>query len=124
MSTEQKTILVCDDEPLIVEAASYVVKKEGFNLLTASNGNDALRIARENIPDLILLDVNMPEMSGFDVCQNLKGNDKTREIAIIMFTANVQTSDYSKASNLGADDFIEKPFSPKDLRAKLHDLFD
>lgn len=124
MSPEQKTILVCDDEPLIVEAAGYVVKKEGFKLLTAFNGRDALKIAQENIPDLIMLDVNMPEMTGFDVCRNLKSNDKTKEIIIMMFTANVQASDYSKASNLGADDFIEKPFSPKDLRIKLHELFD
>lgn len=119
-----KTVLVCDDEPLILEAAGYVIKKEGYQLLTASNGRDALQIARENQPDLILLDVNMPEMTGLEVCQNLKRDNKTKKITIIMFTANVQASDHSKAINFGADDFIEKPFSPKDLRAKLSELFD
>lgn len=124
MTSKTKTILACDDEPSILEILDYVVNKTGFNLLTAENGTDALRMAQQNIPDLILLDGNMPEMTGFEVCQILKNDDKTKDIIIVMLTANVQASDIDRASQNGANDFIMKPFSPKDLQAKLHELLD
>ena len=123
MSTNSKTVLVCDDEPFILESVSYVVKKEGFHLLTASNGKDALQTARTLMPELMLLDINMPEMTGFEVCQQLKDDETTKHICIIMLTANVQADDMEKAKQFGADGFIAKPFSPRELRTKLHELF-
>lgn len=122
MSSNVKTILACDDEPIILEIVEYVVKDESFNLITADNGKDALRLAREAMPDLIMLDDNMPEMTGFEVCKILKEDEKTKDIIIVMFTANTQASDYEKAKLYGANDFVQKPFSPKELNLKLHSL--
>ena len=121
MSDSIKTILVCDDEPIILEAVSYIVAKEGYNLVTAENGEEGLAVAREIIPDLILLDGNMPELSGFEVCELLKRDEKTKAICIVMFTANVQASDYEKADMAGANGFIQKPFSPKELRQQIRE---
>jgi len=122
MSSNTKTILACDDEPIILEIVEYVVKDENYNLITADNGKDALQIARKAKPDLIMLDDNMPELTGFEVCKILKNDDETKNIIIVMFTANTQASDYEKAESYGANEFIKKPFSPKELKLKLRDL--
>lgn len=114
-----KTVLVCDDEPIILEAVSYIVEKEGYRLITANDGAEALSLAREVIPDLMLLDVNMPELTGFEVCEILKNEVVTKNICIVMFTANVQASDYKKAEQCGANGFIQKPFSPKKLKYQI-----
>lgn len=119
MKNATKTILACDDEPIILEAISYIIVKEGYNLVTAENGIEALNIAREMLPDLMLLDVNMPELTGFEVCEMLKNDDKTKALCIVMLTANVQASDYSRAEKAGANGFIQKPFSPKELKIKI-----
>jgi len=124
MQTGSKTILVCDDEPIILEAVNYIIGKEGYNLLNAENGSESLQMARDNMPDLMLLDGNMPDKTGFEVCEILKGDSITKDICIIMFTANVQASDYEKADLVGADGFIQKPFSPKELKLQLHKYLD
>jgi len=122
MNPDHKTILACDDEPLILEIIEYVVTGQNFNLITADNGKDALRLAREAKPDLIMLDDNMPELTGFEVCKILKNDDITKDIIVVMFTANTQASDLERAKLYGANGFIKKPFSPKDLKLKLQDL--
>ena len=124
MSDTSKTILVCDDEPIILEAVNYIIGKEGYNVLNAENGEESLKMARDNIPDLILLDGNMPDKTGFEVCEILKNDDATKDICIVMFTANVQASDYERADKIGADGFIQKPFSPKELKLQLHKYLD
>ena len=116
-----KTILACDDEPMILEAVAYVIAKEGYRLITAEDGKQALEMARENLPDLMLLDVNMPELTGFEVCEILKNDAETKNICIVMFTANVQATDHEKAEQVGANGFITKPFSPKALQQELRD---
>ena len=122
MNTDYKTILACDDEPIILEIVEYVVSSQNYNLITADNGKDALRLAREAKPDLIMLDDNMPELPGFEVCKTLKNDNETKDIIVVMFTANTQASDYEKAKLNGANDFVQKPFSPKELKLKLHEL--
>jgi len=124
MSDTSKTILVCDDEPIILEAVNYIIGKEGYNILNAENGEESLKMARDNIPDLMLLDGNMPDKTGFEVCEILKNDDATKGICIVMFTANVQASDYERADKIGADGFIQKPFSPKELKLQLHKYLD
>jgi len=124
MSDTSKTILVCDDEPIILEAVNYIIGKEGYNVLNADNGEESLKLARDNIPDLMLLDGNMPDKTGFEVCEILKNDDATKDICILMFTANVQASDYERADNVGANGFIQKPFSPKELKLQLHKYLD
>ncbi len=122
MRNTDKTILVCDDEPLIIEIIQYITDKSNYRIITADNGRDALLVAREQRPDLIVLDVNMPEMTGYEVCEELKSNEDTKDIIIVILTANVQVKDYEKSKQIGADEFIGKPFEIDILRDKLKKL--
>lgn len=109
-------ILIADDEPslrLLVKATLSANKS--FELIEASDGNEALSKAQEQMPDLILLDVMMPGLSGFEVCERLKNDNKTKKIIIIMLTAKGQQSDRDWAISVGTDYFLTKPFSPIEL---------
>jgi DNA-binding response OmpR family regulator len=117
-----KKVLVCDDEPYIVESVSYVVRKAGYQAVAAEDGEEALRLARTESPDLIFLDIMMPKLSGYDVCKALKDDPTTRDTYIVMLTARGQEEDERKALEMGADEFMTKPFSPRKMRAKLVEL--
>lgn len=119
MDTQVKKILVCDDEPHILESVTYVVRKLGFECLTALNGEDGLHLAKTERPDLLILDVRMPKLNGFEVCAQLKGDEATRGIYIIMLTAFGQKQDEQSAEAAGADEFMAKPFSPRWLKTRL-----
>ena len=109
-------ILIADDEPslrLLVRATLSANKS--FELLEAFDGNEALNKAQKELPDLILLDVMMPGLSGFEVCERLKNDPKTKNIVIIMLTAKGQQSDRDWAISVGTDYFLTKPFSPIEL---------
>ena len=113
------TILVVDDELPIIELIQYNLKKEGFTVLTAENGAQALELARSEKPDLIILDLMLPDMGGFDICRILRNDSSTARIPIIMATAKTSDSDIVSGLELGADDYITKPFSPKVLVARV-----
>ena len=117
-----KKVLVCDDEPYIVESVSYVVRKAGFSVVVAEDGEEALRAAREEKPDLIFLDIMMPRLSGHEVCRQVKADPKTRDAYVVMLTARGQEEDERKAMEAGADEFMTKPFSPRKMRAKLQEV--
>lgn len=117
-----KKVLVCDDEPYIVESVSYVVRKAGYEVVVAEDGEEALKAGRTEAPDLIFLDIMMPKLSGYDVCKQLKEDPATRGIYIVMLTARGQEEDERKAVEVGADEFMTKPFSPRKMRAKLQEL--
>jgi two-component system, OmpR family, alkaline phosphatase synthesis response regulator PhoP len=117
-----KRVLVCDDEPYIVESVSYVVRKAGFEVETAEDGEEALASAKRTHPDLIFLDIMMPKMSGYEVCRRLKEDPATRGAYIVMLTARGQEEDERRALDMGADEFMTKPFSPRKMRAKLHEV--
>jgi len=117
-----KKVLVCDDEPYIVESVSYVVRKAGYEASVAEDGEASLAAARAEHPDLIFLDIMMPKLSGYEVCRRLKQDPSTRDIHIIMLTARGQQEDERKAMELGADEFMTKPFSPRRMRAKLEEI--
>lgn len=117
-----KKVLVCDDEPYIVESVSYVVRKAGYEVVTAEDGLEALDAGRREKPDLIFLDIMMPKMSGYDVCRQLKEDPTTRGAYIVMLTARGQEEDERKALEMGADEFMTKPFSPRKMRAKLEEI--
>ena len=119
-----KTVLVCDDEPYILESVSYVVRQEGYLVLMADNGDDALRLARSESPDVIILDISMPKKDGNLVCEELKAGPPTREIYIIVLTAKGQERDMQESYRCGADEFMTKPFSPRHLRKRLHEVLD
>jgi len=120
----KKKILVCDDELYILEAVSYVIRGEGYTALTAEHGEQALRLAREESPDLLLLDIMLPDKSGFEVCRELKSDPRTSGIYVILLTAMGQERDIAEGYRCGADEYITKPFGPRNLRKRLHELLD
>ncbi len=117
-----KRVLVCDDEPYIVESVSYVVRKAGFEVLVAEDGEEALATAKREHPDLIFLDIMMPRLSGHEVCRRLKEDPATQGAYIVMLTARGQEEDERRALDMGADEFMTKPFSPRKMRAKLQEV--
>lgn len=114
-----KRVLVCDDEPYIVESVSYVVRKAGFEVSSAEDGETALDLARRENPDLIFLDIMMPGIPGDEVCRRLKADPATRATHVIILTARGQEEDERRAMEMGADEFMTKPFSPRKLREML-----
>lgn len=118
MATETRAvhrILVVDDEPDITALVAYHLAKEGYRVTTAATGADALRAAREERPDLVVLDLMLPGHSGFEVLAELRRRDETREIGVLLLTARKDEPDRIKGLSLGADDYLAKPFSPKEL---------
>jgi two-component system alkaline phosphatase synthesis response regulator PhoP len=111
-----EVILVVDDEPKIVKQARDYLEKGGFRVVTAGDGKTALAQARHERPDLIVLDLNLPEMDGLDVCRALR---RESDVPIIMLTARVDETDRLIGLELGADDYITKPFSPRELVARV-----
>jgi two-component system alkaline phosphatase synthesis response regulator PhoP len=109
-------ILVVDDEPKIVKLARDYLVQGGFRVVTAMDGKTALAIARGERPDLIVLDLNLPEMDGLDVCRALR---RESDVPIIMLTARIEETDRLIGLELGADDYITKPFSPRELVARV-----
>ena len=112
-------ILIVDDEKDIVKMLDYNLKKEGFRTLSAYDGEDALDLAVREHPDLIILDLMLPVMDGLEVCKYLKREAKTSGIPIIMLTAKTQEADKVVGLEIGADDYITKPFSPRELIARV-----
>ena len=119
-----KKVLICDDEPYIRESVSYLARAEGYAVVTAEDGEEALRLARQERPDLIFLDLMMPRMNGYQVCQALKQEETTRGIHVIILTARGQEIDRIKGMEVGADEYLNKPFSPRKLRKKMHEVLD
>ena len=117
MSKEK--ILIIEDEKDIVKMLDYNLKKEGFRAFSATNGEDGLDMARKEHPDLILLDLMLPEMDGLEVCKAVKNDTKTAHIPIIILTAKAQETDKIVGLELGADDYMTKPFSPRELIARI-----
>lgn len=112
-------ILVIDDEKDIVELIAYNLEREGFSVLKAYDGEEALRMVKEQKPDLIILDLMLPKISGLDVCKILRGNPTAANIPIIMLTAKVDEIDKIIGLEMGADDYITKPFGIKELIARV-----
>jgi two-component system, OmpR family, phosphate regulon response regulator PhoB len=113
------TILIVEDEPPLIEVLRYNLESEGFGTLVAINGEEALLLAAEENPDLIVLDWMLPELSGIDVCRRLRENKATKTMPIIMLTARGEEGDKISGLNAGADDYVVKPFSPSELIARV-----
>jgi len=118
----QSTVLIVDDNPQNVELLSAFLESLPVRLVTASDGIEALRKVQEENPDLILLDIMMPHMSGFQVCQRLKGDPKTRDIQILMVTALNELGDIERATECGTDDFVSKPVNKFELHTRVKSL--
>jgi two-component system phosphate regulon response regulator PhoB len=115
-------ILVVDDEPEAVELVEFNLKQSGYVVATAADGSEALKKARSQSPDLIVLDVMLPEMDGFEICKSLRLDSTTAKIPIIMLTAKAAEIDRVLGLELGADDYLTKPFSPRELLLRIKKL--
>lgn len=117
MSENNQKILIVEDEPSLIFTLRDTLENEGFIVLTAEDGNQALNIVEENVPDLMILDLMLPGMSGFDVCKSVR--DKKHNFPIVILTARDQEIDKVTGLNIGADDYITKPFGVKELLARI-----
>jgi DNA-binding response OmpR family regulator len=113
-------VLVVEDEQLIVEFVEFLLRQEGFLPVTAADGDIALPLARQEKPDLILLDVLLPTVDGFEVLRQLKEAPDLKEIPVIIFTARNRDADLALAFRMGAADYVAKPFSPTELLARIN----
>jgi two-component system alkaline phosphatase synthesis response regulator PhoP len=119
LSMSKETILVVEDEADLAEVVAYNLEREGYTILRAVSGEDGLKLAVGKQPALILLDLMLPGMGGLDVCRLLKSDEKTRHIPVIMMTARSEDIDIVTGLELGADDYVTKPFSPRVLTARV-----
>jgi two-component system alkaline phosphatase synthesis response regulator PhoP len=118
----QSTVLIVDDNPQNVELLQAFLESLPVRIVTAADGVDALNKVRESSPDLILLDIMMPHMSGFEVCKRLKSDPKTRDIQILMVTALNELGDIERATEYGTDDFVSKPVNKFELLTRVKSL--
>lgn len=113
------TVLLIEDEPNIVQLLRYNLQQEGYRVISIGNGEDGLRLAEQERPALIVLDLLLPRLSGLEVCRQLKRNAALRPIPILMLTAKASETDKVTGLELGADDYVTKPFSPRELVARV-----
>jgi two-component system phosphate regulon response regulator PhoB len=114
------TILVVEDETALVSLLRYNLEKEGFEVLEATDGEEALLVMSERQPDLVLLDWMLPKLSGIEVCRQMRRRSETRNTPVIMLTARGEEGDRIRGLNAGADDYVPKPFSTNELIARIH----
>jgi len=115
-------ILIVDDEPSIVISLEYLMKREGFEVAVAADGEAALAAVAARPPDLVILDVMMPKLNGFEVCQRLRAEPAWRGVRVLMLTAKGREAELQKGLSLGADAYVTKPFSTRDLVAEVRRL--
>ena len=119
-----KKILIADDEPNIVTALEFLLQRNGYEVHVARDGEEALKLVEAIHPDLVLLDVMMPIKSGYEVCMRMREREDWRHIKIIMLSAKGRDAEVNKGLSLGADVYITKPFSTRELMAKIQAMLD
>lgn len=115
-------ILVVDDDPYILLSLEFLMKKEGFDVKVARNGTEALGIIKTDIPELVLLDIMMPDVDGYAICQQIKSNKKLKHIKVVFLSAKSKDTDIKKGLDMGAALYITKPFSTRDLMKQVRTL--
>ncbi|GAA4601560.1 two-component system phosphate regulon response regulator PhoB [Actinoplanes octamycinicus] len=116
------SVLVVDDDPTVLEIVETVLRSGGLEVATFCSGRDGLRAAHEHVPDLAVLDVTMPDMTGLEVCRALRGDAETADIPIILLTGRGQWLDVASGFDAGADDYLVKPFTAQDLLTRVEAL--
>lgn len=119
-----RKLLIADDEPGIRSLVKMTLESDAYEIIEAFDGVQALALTKKHRPQLVLLDVSMPGMSGFDVCRSIKADPVLKEIRVIMVTAKAQESDITEGVAAGADDYFTKPFSPVALIRKVEEIFE
>jgi DNA-binding response OmpR family regulator len=115
----KSTVLVADDDRDILDLLAFRLGRAGYEVVSASDGEEALRLAVERKPDLAVLDVMMPKLDGYEVTRRMRADESTKRIPVILLTARVQEHDVARGFEVGADDYMKKPFSPAELRARV-----
>jgi DNA-binding response OmpR family regulator len=119
-----KKILIADDEPNIVAAVEFLLRRNGYEVHVARDGEEALKLVEVCQPDLVLLDVMMPQKSGYEVCQRMRERPDWRHIKIIMLSAKGRDAEVNKGLSMGADVYVTKPFSTRELMGKIKNLLE
>lgn len=119
---QSKKILVVDDDPYILMSLEFLMKKAGYTVMIARNGNEALSGIKDHQPDLILLDIMMPDVDGYSICKHVKSKKDLKHIHVIFLSAKTKESDIKKGLDLGASLYITKPFSTRDLMKQVNSL--
>ncbi|MBL4693622.1 MAG: phosphate regulon transcriptional regulator PhoB [Magnetovibrio sp.] len=118
----EHTVLIVEDEPAQAEVLSYNLESAGFRIMIAVNGEEGLLLAQKNVPDAIILDWMLPGLSGIEVCRKLRADPATRDIPILMLTARGEEEDRVRGIETGADDYVLKPYSPREVMARIKGL--
>jgi len=121
---DRKRILVVDDEIYIVHILEFSLTMEGYSVLTASDGEEALQVIERERPDLVVLDIMMPRLDGYEVCRRLRATEEYRSLPVILLSAKGRSIDRDAGLQAGADDYIIKPFSPRKLLEKIRELLE
>jgi DNA-binding response OmpR family regulator len=116
---DQPVVLAADDDEDILELITFRLERSGYTVLQARDGEEAWDLAQARLPDLAVLDVMMPKLDGFELTRRLRAHETTRQIPVILLTARAQDADVQHGFDAGADDYIRKPFSPQELRARV-----
>jgi len=118
----KKRVLLIEDDPSAVRLVSYTLEQEGYEVLTAMNGLEGLNKVREEAPDLLVLDVMLPGLDGFEVCRRLRADEKTAGLPVLMLSAKEQEIDKTTGIKVGADDYLAKPADPSEIVARVESL--
>jgi DNA-binding response OmpR family regulator len=117
-----KKILVVDDDPYILMSLEFLMKKNGYDVMVARNGTEALDIVEKQLPDLVLLDIMMPDVDGYEICKHIKGSKKLKEAKVVFMSAKSKEADIKKGYDLGASLYITKPFSTREMMKQIKEL--
>ena len=120
--SDSKKILVVDDDPYILMSLEFLMKKNGFDVMVARNGTEALEIVEKQVPDIVLLDIMMPDVDGYAICNHIKGSKKLKEAKVVFMSAKSKESDIQKGYDLGASLYVTKPFSTRQLLKQVQEL--
>ncbi|HEY5984631.1 MAG TPA: response regulator transcription factor [Anaerolineales bacterium] len=115
-------ILIAEDEPDIRELVTFMLRFAGYEVVAASNGEDAVRTASREIPDLVLMDVRMPRMTGYDACRLMKANPELRDVPVVFLSAKGQDAEIQSGLDAGAEEYLLKPFSPAELTSRVRGI--
>lgn len=120
--SEQKKILVVDDDPYILMSLEFLMKKNGFAVMVARNGTEALELVEKQLPDLVLLDIMMPDVDGYEICRHIKASKKLKDAKVVFMSAKSKEVDIKKGYDLGASLYITKPFSTREMMKQIKEL--
>ncbi len=120
----EKTILVVDDEPFILKSLTFILRKGDFEVIEARDGEEAVAMIEQHRPSLVFLDVMMPKMNGYDVIQKVRSNKDLEGVFIVLLTAKGQETDRAQGMNVGANDYLTKPFSPSRILQVAREIMD